>query len=463
MTDCSQALARFVAETRFEQLPPAAVAMTKRCLLDALGVTLAASTLGEGCGAFVELAREQGGAPESTLLGFGHKVPALMAAFANGSMAHALDFEDAHDRALTHPNAATVPAALAAAEARGDVDGKRILTAIAVGCEVVCRLGFALRVALDDYGWYPPPILGAFGATAAAAHIYELDAQQTLDAFSLALCQATCSAEIKHSPHSVIRAVRDAFAAKTGILSAQLAKRNIRGFDQPFEGQAGFFALYARGQYEPSELTTCLGERFAIETISFKPWPTCRGTHVYIEGALALAAAHSLQPDDIKAVRTCGHRINRMLAEPLASKQRPNTAIDAKFSIPFATATALVHGAVALDHFTPAALKDETVLGLARRISFEAADSDAHSVDDVTRGSIDIDVIDGRTLSRRMERPFGHPDNPMSEAALLEKFLACGRYAANRSAAASLQKIADVVLSLDDVTHFNRELTTLLA
>lgn len=460
----SAALARFVAETRFENLPPRTVEMTKRCLLDALGVTLAASTLGEGCAAFVELAEQQGGTAESTLIGFGRKVPALMAAFANGSMAHALDFEDAHDRALQHPNAPTVPAALAVAEAVGGVDGKRLITALAVGCEIVCRLGFALRVPLDDYGWYPPPILGAFGATAAAAHLYGLTTRQTLDAFSLALCQATCSAEIKYSPNSVVRAVRDAFAAKTGVLSAQLACKGIAGFDLPFEGKAGFFALYARGNYDPAELTRQLGKVFAIETISFKPWPTCRGTHVYIEAALALAREHRLDVAGIRRIRACGNRINRMLAEPPAQKQQPATAIDAKFSIPFCVAIALCHNAVTLNHFRHDALSDPEVLGVARRVSFEVIGSETNKLAntlDVTRGSLEIETLDGRKLAKHLDRPYGHPERPLDDAALVRKFLHCGRHAANHRGEATLQRVCDVVLALERCADIG-ELTALL-
>lgn len=171
----SAILAEYVANTVYADLPERAVAMTKMSLLDALGVTLAAGGLCAECGAFVEIARESGGKKESTILGFGDRVPAHMAAFANGAMAHALDFEDAHDLALVHPNAATVPAALAIAESIGNVNGKDFITAMAVGCDVVCRLGLALKENPAEYGWYMPPILGSFGAAAATGKLLNLD------------------------------------------------------------------------------------------------------------------------------------------------------------------------------------------------------------------------------------------------------------------------------------------------
>ena len=455
MPTTSAALSRFVSDTRYEDLPPRTIEMTKRCLLDAIGVTLAASTLGEGCSSFVEIAAEHSGQDTSTIIGYKRKAPAVMAAFANGAMAHALDFEDAHDRALVHPNAPTIPAALAAAEAIGTIDGKQLITAIAIGCEVVCRLGFALRVALDDYGWYPPPILGAYGATAAAAHLYGLDASQVCDAFSLTLCQATCSAELKYSPHSVVRAVRDAFAAKTGVLSAQLARKGIRGFDSPFEGKAGFFALFARGNYEPFALVQELGKSYAIDTISFKPWPTCRGTHVYIEAALALAKEHGISPAHIKHIRAQGHRINRMLDEPHEQKRHPATAIDAKFSIPFSVATAICNGEVTLDSFTATSLQNTRVLDLAQRVSFDVVESEADTLEDVTRGSLEIETNDGRMHTKHLDRPLGHPEHPLSEADLVRKFLACGMHSGAGQPRADLERIATTILALEKTQRIN--------
>jgi 2-methylcitrate dehydratase PrpD len=443
----SAQLANFVALTKFDALPETTVTATKRALLDGIGVSMAATTLGEGVQAFVHLAESQGRG-DCTILGREGSTSAVLAALANGAMAHALDFEDAHDGALVHPNAATIPAAFAAAQAMGHVNGKRLITAVAVGCEVVCRMGLALRVPLDDFGWYPPPILGAFGATAAAASLLNLTPRQVLDAFSLTLCQATCSAEIKYSPDSVIRAVRDGFAAKTGVLSAELARHSVTGFDQPFEGKAGFFALFARGQYEPNELLNGLGKRFEIDNLSFKPWPTCRGTHVYIEAALSIVKEHQLRSADIASIHTTGSRINRMLAEPLARKRAPATAIDAKFSIPFAVATAIRHRDVRLDHFLPAALIDPETLALASRIDFDVSQTDTGQAIDMTRGHLSLTTRDGRTFAIDGDQPLGHPLRRLSDEALLDKFVSCAKHYALPTNDVAARALADRILNL---------------
>jgi 2-methylcitrate dehydratase PrpD len=235
----SLTLAKNIVDTDYDDVPREVAAVTKKSLLDAIGVILAAGKLGEGCKQFVTLAIEQGGKKESTILGFDAKVPACMAAFANGSMSHALDFEDTHDMALVHPNAAAIPAALAISESLGNVSGKELITALTLGSDLVARLGLAVKENAVEYGWYMPPILEAFGATTAAGKLLKLDVEQIRNGFSLTLCQATCSAELIYSSNSMIRAIRDAFSAKAGLLSALLAQKGITGFQQPFEGRQG--------------------------------------------------------------------------------------------------------------------------------------------------------------------------------------------------------------------------------
>jgi 2-methylcitrate dehydratase PrpD len=445
----SAMLAKYVADTVYEDLPAKAVEMTKMSLIDALGVTLAAGGLCEECRAFVEIAVESGGKKESTILGFGERVPAHMAAFANGAMAHALDFEDAHDLALVHPNAATVPAALAMAEAVGDVNGKNFIAALAVGCDVVCRLGLALEENPGEYGWYIPPILGSFGAAAAAGKLLNLDEAGILDAFSLILCQATCSAELRYSPHSDIRSVRDAFAAKAGVLSARLAQKGVRGFERPLEGKAGLFSLYSKGRYDGQQLIEGLGTKFEGANISFKPWPACRGTHTYIEAALRILKEHAPDPNDIVDIRAVVSSFNRMLCEPENVKKTPQTVIDAKFSIPFTVATALYHKEVALKHFTADRLKDENVLQLAQKIRYDL--DPGLGLRDATRGFLEIKTKDNRTYAERVDQAYGHPDNPVSRKDLVEKFMSCADKAKTRIPEAKLKEIVKRILALEEL------------
>jgi 2-methylcitrate dehydratase PrpD len=452
LSGLSQRLSAHIARVRYEDLPPAAVEGAKRSLLDAIGVSLGASALGEGCAAFAELALSAGGSPESSVFGHDRKAPAQMAALANGAMAHALDYEDAFDGAPLHPNAALVPAALALAEARGGVSGRDLIAALAAGCDLACRLALCVRTPMEAGGWYPPPIFGAYGATAAAGKAIGLDAEQLCDAFSLTLCQATCSGEIKHAPDSVIRAVREAFPAQAGVVAAQLAARGVRGFAQPFEGKCGFFQLYVGGDYDEAALTDRLGAHFYGADVSFKPWPSCRGTHAYVEAALALRA-EGVRVDEIETVALRGAPFQAMLAHPIETKRAPRTAIDAKFSLPFTVAVAFVRGGVALEDFTLERLRDEEVLRLAARISFEPDDAWEGNA---SGGALSVVFRDGGVRTVSVVAPLGAPSNPIGWAELVAKAQACARHARAPVEAGKIERLAALIGDLENAADAAR-------
>jgi 2-methylcitrate dehydratase PrpD len=408
---------------------------------------IAASGLSPEVAPFISFARSTGQGGPCTLLGFGDRVHAPQAAFANGAMAHALDFEDAFDRAPVHPNAAAVPAAIALIQAYGPIHGRELVTAIAIGCDLVCRVGLSLRRRLEDGGWYPPILLGGIGAAAAAARLLGLPPPQILDALSLALCQITAPGEIKHSARSVIRAVREAFPAQAAATSALLARDGVAGFERPLEGEDGFYRLYAGGCYEAADVLAGLGEDNLIEQLSFKPWPSCRGTHAYIQVVLELAREHGFTAAEVKSILIETGPVQRMLVEPLARKQAPQTAIDAKFSIPFTVAVALVRGGVTLADFDADARADAAVLALARRIT-PVANPDwgtAHA----TRGALSLTLHDGSVLTGATDDPRGSPADPLSDAELIEKFVNCCTHASRPLSPSAAGKAARRILDVD--------------
>jgi 2-methylcitrate dehydratase PrpD len=449
ISDLSARIAHHVATTPFSALPAATVAATRRALLDGVGVMLAASGLSADAAPFVALAEADGGDRAATIIGHGIRVPAQAAAFANGALAHALDFEDAFDAAPTHPNASLIPAALAIAESHGGITGEAFLTAMAIGCDLVCRLGLSLRRTMEEGGWYPPPILGAFGAAAAAARLLKLSPQQVNDAFSLLLCQVSCPGEIKYSADTVIRAVREAFPARAAVIAASLAAGGVRGFDQPFEGKGGFFRLYVGGAYDPDVILDGLGRTFWIERLSFKPWPSCRGTHGYIEAVLDLTRKQGLRWTDVAAIHLEGGEVQQMLFEPEGQKKRPATAIDAKFSLPFTVALALVRGRVGLDDFTAESLADPDLLSVAQRVSYERRPDWGR--DRAASAALTVTLESGTVLTAQVDTPLGHPDRPLSDEQLRAKFRACASRAARPLEASAANAVADELLALESV------------
>lgn len=428
-------------------LSAAARHAAKRVLLDATGVILAASGMVREVDGFVALARSMGVGP-CRIAGTGHEVSPAMAALANGAMAHALDYEDAFDLAPGHPNASLVPALLALAQFRAPVDGPRFITSLVAGCDLACRMGLALRQKMELGGWYPPPILAGYGATLGAAHLLGLDARRMADALSLALCQVTMPGEIKHSERTVIRAIREAFPAQAAVQAALLAETGLAGFDQPLEGRAGFFALYAGGKFDPAVLLTPFDGRFWIEQLTFKPWPSCRGTHPFIEMALAVKEQHCFDAGQIESIAVGVGPMQRMLVEPPARKRAPEVAIDAKFSVPFCTALALVNGAVGLDSFGPEQLHDPALLALADKIVFEQPAEAEHWRGDA--GTLVVVLKDGRRFDAALNCARGTPENPLSDAQLIAKFVDCARRAARPLSSGEAEDLAGEILALEE-------------
>jgi len=363
-----------------------------------------------------------GGNAVATILGYGERTSTTLAALCNGAMAHALDFEDAFDPVPLHPNASLLPAAFALSQYSGAVSGRELITAVAAGCDLVCRIGLSLRRPLEAGGWYPPPILGAFGAVAAGARLLRLAPEQVLDAFSILLLQNGCPGEIKHSARTVLRAVREAFPAQAAVQAVLLASRGVRGFEQPFEGVSGFFELYANGEYDAQRLLDTRHDNH-IERLSFKKWPCCRGTHAFIECVQHLRRQHPIEVDEIDRIELTGAPVHRMLVEPVARKRRPETLIDAKFSLPFTVALALLRGEITLDSFNEGCLHDVRMLELARRCVFiEAMPQERYGA---ASGKVCIALRNGGKLSHRVQDAVGDPGNPLSDAELCEKFVDC--------------------------------------
>jgi len=448
----SKALAQYVARTQFEDLPADVIEMTKRAILDALGVSMAAYALEPACRPFHELALESGGSSQSTLIGSGKKTSAALAALANGALAHALDYEDSHEASRTHPNAATVAAALATAEALGAVSGQRVITAVALGCDIVCRLGLAqieAPGAAPHRAFYRPAILSTFGAVTAAASLLQLTTEQTLDAFSLALCQNSCSGEILNSPDSHIRAVREGMCAQTGVVSALLAKKGVRGFELPFEGAQGYFAMYWGGRRDDRALLANLGRQFAGRDVAFKPWPSCRDTHLYIQAALELQSRANIDVTTIARIEAPVAQRNLIICEPVASKKTPRTAIDAKFSLYFTVATALLHRQVNLSSFTDAALQAAPVLECAAKVNYRLDPLVARPLDEGGGTVLEVTTKDGAVHRQSVPRLAGSLTNPMGAAELVDKFIDCGLHARESRSREELRDLSAQLLALE--------------
>ena len=458
----SRELAAFVCSHNYEDLPQDVIATQKQALLDGIAITLGAGTLGDSCRDFVNFAEEMAETSgSSTVIGFHKKLPMLWAAFANASMAHALDFSDTYSIGSIHSNSSTMPAALALAESMGEVDGKTLITALALGSEVACRLSKAVKPKdFIKYGFYMPPVFTAFGAAAACGKLLNLNEEQMLNAFSFTLSTYTCSSELTNNSDTVIRSVREAFGAKAALTAALLAKRGHKGFAEPFEGKLGFYTMYFRGEYDAAAITEGLGHEFECSKLVFKPWPCCMGNHGAINAALNLMKAHPIRPDDIVSIEAEVPTVATVVLEPVEQKRHPQNSINAKFSLPFTVSTAILDGNVTLSSFSEEAIHREDILSLAQKVSYKvnaAWDTDPSA----NLGSALIIRTKDGEYRDWVKKTLGNKETPMSESDFLDKLRGCAAYAAVPVSEEDLAQIIRLIQNIEEVRDI-KEITALL-
>lgn len=447
-------LAKAVAKVRYEEIPAKAIEMTKYSILDTLGVTLAGGTIGAGCKEIVELVADGGGRNESSILGYGGQVPAWMAAFANGAMSHALDFDDIDDASAVHPGVGTVPAGFAMAERIGAVSGKGFLVAVCMGADVMLRLGYAGKRGQGGFKWLPGQLYGSFSSTAVCGRLLKLDENQLVDAFGIALMQTSGSYEPIRGTGSVIRGIWPAFTSKAGVLSALMAQKGIRGSKNSLEGDAALFQAYLGGEYDRSFLVDDLGTRFLIADSGFKPWPCSGIAKPYVEATLNLVRGESINPDEIDEIVVVVADMGTLLCDPLPERRHPRTPMDAKWSLPFCVAIAATHGKVTIGDFTPTGIANAEVLRLAQKVSarFDARLTPAgRGWTGIPPAIVEIMTRQGKKYSNRVDVALGYGSNPMTRQHHVEKFNECATYSAKPLSSQHVNEVIRLVENLEAV------------
>ena len=448
--DAAISFAKFIVNTKYEDIPKDDVEVTKRNILDSLGAMIGGSTTEMAAREMVEMVREAGGKKQSTIIGYGIKAPSWMAAFGNGAMAHVLDYEDTHDASVVHVGGCTLPAALAAADDLGGVSGKDFITAYALGGEMLIRMGLARIHPTAWYLYMLPSVMGTFSSAAAASKLYNLNEDQVISALGLALQQAAGSFEVNFDPAgSHVRAIRDAFSAKSGILSALMAKRGIIGARNSLEGKAGLFNLHLKGEYNASPLKEELGKIWHMAELSFKPWPCSRWTHAHIDAELRILKNHDIEPENIEEITGIIGISGLMMFDPIEKKRNPATSIDAKASLPFTLAVGALRRNLAIADFLPEGIKDSKVLEMAKRVGYRFEKDEKATA--LKPGIVEIKTKDGSIYTDRVDFPYGHPRNPITTEDLIKKFKDCASYSAKPLSDANIDRVTDLLLNLEQV------------
>jgi 2-methylcitrate dehydratase PrpD len=405
-------------------------------VLDTLGVAIGASGLAPEARLVADYVRDMGGKAESTLWGYGDKAPAAWAAFVNGGLGHMLDYDDVG--AGGHVSIATIPVAFAIAEKQGGVSGRDLIAAVAAGTDLHTRM--SLGVTIPDWtiteGWFPTQLFGFISGAATAGKLMRLTEDQMENALGAGFNQASGSRQMAVGAATHMRSMQAGFSGQGAILAAELARRGIVGSKQFLEGRYGVYNTYIRAATPDwNAIVGELGTRFPLlDKHGFKVWPACGYTRATNTAILRLREEHKLKPADVDTLTIVGGTgATKLLSEPVAQKRRPQLSIDAKFSIPFTSAIAMVHGNVALKHFTDEALRDPAVLNMADRVSYrEETNREVQFGGDsaTSRPTVEIRTVDGRMLSCRPDGMPGDPRNPVSTELLEAKFRDCISFSA---------------------------------
>jgi 2-methylcitrate dehydratase PrpD len=449
-------LAQHVAGLTYEQLPRELVALVKQCILDTLGVSIAASTLAPEARIVLDYVNELGGKPVSTIWGFGGKAPAPWAVFVNGSLGHMVDYDDVG--AGGHVSIVTIPVAFAVAERMGRVSGRDLITAVAIGTDIHTRLNQGIKI--PDWtmseGWFPTQLFGYVSGAATAAKLQGLDAEHIEDAFGIAFDQMSGSRQMAVGTATHLRSMQAGFSGQGAVLAADLAQRGIVGSKEILEGRYGLYKTYIRTEPDWDGVVGELGTRFPLLGLhGFKVWPACGYTRATNTAIMQLRKDFDLKPEDVESITISGGTgATQLLSEPPDLKRRPKLSIDGKYSIPFTSAVMMSKGNVTLRDYTDEGLRDPMVLAMADRVSYRHDPHDTlpvggHSA--LSRPKVEIRMKDGRTHACKADGVPGDPSHPVSDALLKAKFRDCVSFSARPIPRQNIDRALELIDDLENV------------
>jgi len=423
----TEKVAQFVVDTAYKNIPREVVDKAKRSALDCLAASLAGITepVSQTVTGYVT---KLGGPAQASVYGAGVKVAVADAALANGSIAHALDYDDCGVK-IGHPSVLVLPALLSLAEHIG-ASGEDLLAAYIVGLEVEGKLALhadfkLMQARLNHQTWY-----GSIGAASACAKLLKLDVAKTRMALGLA-GNSACGLSANH--RSMAGAMAAGHACRNGFTAALMAQAGITANADIIEGKNGFYdTLVGPGHYDAERMADGLGKPFYIESpgISLKMYPSCYHTHRALDGVFQLLNEHRLNDEDIAAVDVgTSERALRVLAF-----SEPATAYQAKFSMPHCIAAAVVDHAVTLETFTDRKLNDRNIVAARKKIQLSFPNvpiwpglADVGPDTEFVGNPVTIKTNDGRSLSARVDIPRGDASLPLTDDELLEKYQDCAR------------------------------------
>jgi 2-methylcitrate dehydratase len=417
MSTISQNIAKFVAESSYENLPEEIVTEAKRFLYDSIGCAFGGFQTQD-----VKIAKdvflEMGGAEEATIIGFGKRCPAPNAALINSMMIRSLDFNDIYwKQDPAHPSD-LIPAALALGECR-KASGKDVLLAIVMGYEFVMRLSEVSDPGLRERKWHHAS-LTQFASAIIASKILGLNAKQIANAIGISGSHNHTIGAVTSGKVTMMKNAADPFAVQSGVIAALMAAKGFEGPEHIFEGKEGLAEAHG-GKWNLDILTEGLGETFRIKQCSMKAYPVEALAHSTLSAAIKIAGEMDLWPEEVKSieVETISRAVD-ILADP--AKIKPSSRETADHSLPFCVASAILDKNLTPASFSDDHLKNERLMKLIDKITITSNPEFDKLFPEMQPSKVTINAMDGRTQSHREDYPKGDPWSPMTQDDLDTKF-----------------------------------------
>lgn len=430
-------LARFASQFRLEQAPEPVIEAAKSCVLDSVGAALGAVRSEEIPAVCRELQAWAGGGGrmQARVWGQGFTMDVFQALLINGMMGHALELDDVHTGSKSHIGAVVATTAWTLADAQ-QKDGKDFLEAVIVGYEIMARVGMAMDVVSNrKRGWHATGVIGTFGAAAAAGRLFGLDEDQMVSALGMAGTQSSGLWAFL-AEGATCKKLHPARAAVNGLTAAVLAKAGMTGPEHILDAEDGGLYRAVSDSWDLGRLTEGLGSSFEILKIDKKPYPCCRTTHHAIDAALALRK--ELKPGELKAVEKIRVDTYEVGVLQCGFTQYPESPVEAKFSIPYTVAAALVSGKVTQKEFTEGALEDGSARELAGKVSVVSDPLFSARYPGRWGCRMTVRFLDGRELVKQIDDMSGSVRCPLTEEQERTKFEDLAREAMPTEAAERL-------------------------
>lgn len=436
----TEMIARWIVNSSYEDIPPDAIRVANESCFDLLGVVLAGSV--QPVGQIIQqYVADQGAVPEATVLGSGFRTSLSNAALANGTMGHALDYDDFGG--FGHPTVAIFPALLALGE-HISATGRDLLEAYVIGCELGLALQYTTKYNQMLKGFHSTAVLGRLAGAAACARLLKLDERQATMALGIA---GSMAGGLIHNFGTMTKPLHAGMTCRDGVMAAQLAQRGLTAGDQILEHPVGFATtVLGEGIYNLDLMAENLGKPFRTQdALIIKKYPCCGGNHAMLDSLFGLMREHNFAYEDVADVQ-----VDQSYVSVVMLYTEPDDPLKGKFSAKYNVAAALVDGQVGIDTFSDEKLADPKVQETMPKVRTRVLSKWEQGSGDFHRGlPVRVTLKDGRVLEHTTPRDgvLGGQKNPWGFDNIKSKFQI------NAGLALPSDKVEEAVETWADITQ----------